>query len=71
MSEPGIPETFAAYGWELTPEWLERYNTDPWVYNLTNALVDAHRRALSARESCQDDRHTADPTSPSGSTGDS
>lgn len=36
---PSISETFAAYGWEITPEWVEKYNTDPWIYNLTNALV--------------------------------
>lgn len=42
----GIVETFAAYGWEITPEWVEKYNTDAWVYNLTNALVNERRRYL-------------------------
>lgn len=50
MSDVGIPETFAAYGWEITPEWVERYNSDPWVYNLTNALVNEHRCLLIEQE---------------------
>lgn len=46
MSGPSIPETFATFGWEITPEWVEKYNTDAWVYNLTNALVNEHHRYL-------------------------
>lgn len=37
---------FAEYGWEVTPEWASRYHKDPWVFHLTNALLNEHRRYL-------------------------
>jgi hypothetical protein len=26
-------------GWEVTPEFRERYLTDAWTYNLTNVMI--------------------------------
>lgn len=36
---------FASFGWEITPEFLQKYLTDPWVYNLTNALIQTYQIA--------------------------
>lgn len=27
-----------AFGWEVGPAFVERYYTDPWVFNLANAV---------------------------------
>lgn len=50
MRTPSIPDTFAAFGWEITPEWVEKYNTDPWVHNLTNALVTVWTNAADTAD---------------------
>lgn len=44
--QPTIEQVFSNYGWEITDAWKERYLNDPWVFNLTNALVNEHRRYL-------------------------
>ena len=37
-----LEKVLKSHGWELTPEFFYRYNNDPFVYNLTNALVAMH-----------------------------
>lgn len=39
-----LQTVFDAFGWEITPEFRERYLNDPWTYNMANAMVELHER---------------------------
>jgi hypothetical protein len=69
--EPTSEETMAAalrpFGWECGPEFFRRYYTDPWVFNLANAVERLTERVhyLEAErvrylDQPTDDRHIID-----------
>lgn len=33
-----VAEALKQYGWELGPEFMRRYFTDPWIFNLVNII---------------------------------
>lgn len=35
-----VEQMFMSYNWVITEQFKARYLLDPWVYNLTNALLD-------------------------------
>jgi hypothetical protein len=37
--EQAIRDALTPYGWTLGPEFWDRYHSDPWVFNLTNAAA--------------------------------
>lgn len=39
-----VREVFALFGWAVDEDFIVRYLTDPWIYNLTNALTHTVRR---------------------------
>ena len=40
-----IPEALRRYGWEATEHFWKQYYSDPWLFNVTNALVCAVEEA--------------------------
>lgn len=41
--EQRIARQLASFGWTFTEEFWQRYHSDAWVFNLTNALERLHR----------------------------
>lgn len=39
MDEQKLTNALRPFGWEPTPEFWDQYHHNPWVFNLTNALV--------------------------------
>ena len=46
-----VTEALKAFGWTCGPEFEKRYRTDPWVFNLANAVqrLTEENRRLTAR----------------------
>lgn len=55
--ERTLAEALAAFGWTCGPEFWERYYTDPWVFNLVNAV-----EKLSTELARLGDRPTSAPS---------
>ena len=56
MSEETMQAALKRFGWECGPEFWWRYHSDPWVFNLANAverltaeLDDTQLRSIEAR----------------------
>lgn len=43
------------FGWVVGPEFWERYHSDPWVFNLANAVQTLHKRVEGLRSATVDD----------------
>ena len=52
-----VDEALASFGMEATPEFRSRYQTDPYVYHLTNALRMALGRLRDDATRAERDRH--------------
>lgn len=42
--EQNIEHALAPFGWTCGPEFWERYYSDPWVFNLANAVTALTRK---------------------------
>lgn len=50
MSEASVAEALRPFGWTCTEEFWQRYHSDPWVFNLANAVERQAAELRGARE---------------------
>jgi hypothetical protein len=49
-SEQAIKAALAPFGWTCGPDFWKRYHTDPWVFNLANAVERLTAQLASPEE---------------------
>ena len=49
MSEQAIVDALRPFGWACDIEFWRRYYSDPWVFNLANAVEQQHAELVRLR----------------------